>query len=213
MEDLAYEAKIKQYILDNPHLFVSPDKTESTVYFEKSIYFGNTIADCLVFNSYNYEIGIEIKTGHDSTYRLRKQLRDYIKVCDYVWVVIHESLTEEVLGILDELHLPFVGVITYIEYDGDVAGGIYRQASYNPVNSSYMAMMMMWSKELKVMAKAVAERNNENINKMTKKSQYIKYIIKKLGNEDAKGLLCNFIISGQGDPNKVTNSYRFNLSR
>lgn len=214
MEQLAYERAVKQFILNNEHLFTSVQSgPQPIVYFEKSITFGKTIADCLIFDHLNQEIGIEIKTAHDTVKRLPKQLKDYAKVCDYLWILVHNDILPEALQVLDTLSYSFVGIVTYVEYDGELFGGIYRKASYNPLNSTYMASMMMWSTELKIMAKSLANKNGDDVSKLTKKSQFIKYMIKILGEEDAKQYLVDFIVSGQGDPNKVVNAYRFTTDR
>lgn len=205
---LVYEHSVKEYILAHPHLFI-PRNSQSKVMFEKSIDFGSTICDVLLFNSVKHEVGIEIKTGHDSVKRLPKQLRDYAKVCDYLWVFVHDSLLDEVTQVIGQLDMPFIGIVSYFEVDGEIASGIIREASYNAYSSCYMACMMMWSTELKVMAKALAKDRHQNINSLTRKSQYIKYLLKQLGNKQVKSYLTYFILDNQSDPNKAYNAFKF----
>lgn len=206
--ELVYEHAVKEYILNHPHLFI-PKDSQSKVMFEKSIDFGSTICDVLLFNSVKHEVGIEIKTGHDSVKRLPKQLTDYAKVCDYLWVFVHDSLLDEVTEVISKLNMPFIGIVSYFEVDGEIASGIIKEASYNSNNSSYMACMMMWSTELKVMAKTLAKDRHQNINSLTRKSQYIKYMLKQLGNEQVKNYLTYFILDNQSDPNKTYNAFKF----
>lgn len=208
MGELVYEHSIKRYILNNPHLFI-PKNSQSKVMFEKSIDFGSTICDVLIFNSINQEVGIEIKTGHDSVKRLPKQLKDYAKVCDYLWVFVHDSLLDDVIKVINQLNMPFIGIVSYFEVDGEIASGIIKEARYNSTSSSYMACMMMWSTELKVMARALAKDRKQNINRLTRKSQYIKYMLKQLDNHKVKQYLTYFILDNQSDPNKTYNDFKF----
>lgn len=206
---MAYEKEVKNYILDNSHFFVKQPGM-CRIYFEKAICFGNTITDCLIFDKTNLEIGIEIKTKHDNTKRLAKQLTDYVRVCDYVWVFIHESLLYEVSDIIDRLGLDCVGIISYVEINDEIIGAVYRPAYYNNKSSVYLAYQMLWSTELKVLAKALVKSNGNTLKSVgTTKKRYIQYIVKSLGKEVAKQYLISFILSGQGDPNKVTNEYKF----
>lgn len=206
---MAYEKAVKNYILDNSHFFVR-DSSQCRIYFEKAICFGNTITDCLMFDKTNLEIGIEIKTKHDTTKRLAKQLTDYCSVCDYVWVLVHESLLSEAENIINKLGLDCIGIISYIEIQGEIIGAVYKPAYFNNKNSIYLAYQMLWSTELKVLTKALAISNGDTLKEIgTTKSKYIKYIVNSLGKGAAKQYLIDFILSGQGDPNKVTNEYKF----
>ena len=105
--------------------------------------------------------------------------------------------------------MPFIGIVSYFEVDGEIASGIIREARYNSASSSYMACMMMWSTELKVMARALAKDRKHNINKLTRKSQYIKYMLNQLGNHKVKKYLTYFILDNQSDPNKTYNDFKF----
>ncbi|MCC9083788.1 sce7726 family protein [Enterococcus faecium] len=77
---------------------------------------GNTICDCLIFTEKRGVIGIEIKTERDSTKRLNKQLKDYEKVCDFVYVLCHDTHVPKVEQILNRYNHRHVGILAYTEF-------------------------------------------------------------------------------------------------
>ena len=204
----AYELAVKQLILHKKHLFIDPEE-EATVIFEKSILRGHTIADCLIFSSDHLEVGVEIKTAHDTTKRLEKQLIDYTEVCDYVWLVIHDKQVKSVLSILDNDYFNHVGILTYVTVGDQLMPGIYREATYNWHASTKKSLDMLWSSELRWMANTVAHRNGTSINGYTRKKQYINYMIRMIGDKPTKAFLCNYLISHLSAVEKAITFYDF----
>lgn len=116
-----YELDIKKKILSSPNLFGNIGR--HVVISEKMIAEYSVIADLLVFSENYGIIGIEIKTEHDSTQRLNKQLRAYEAISTETWVVVHDSLYEHVAKVLKDNNHPHVGVISYSVYKGEIYMG------------------------------------------------------------------------------------------
>ncbi len=116
-----YELDVKKKILSSPNLFGNIGK--HVVVSEKMVAEFSVIADLLVFSENYGIIGIEIKTEHDSTQRLNKQLRAYEAISTETWVVVHDSLFEHVAKVLKNNNHPHVGVISYSVYKGDIIMG------------------------------------------------------------------------------------------
>ena len=147
-----YEIDIKKFILDNQHLFGSFGKAR--VVFEKALPSHKVIADALIFDEYRGIIGVEIKTEHDTTRRLNKQLGAYESLADDVWVVIHDSQYDKVLKVLDTYHHDTVGIITYSVFEDTIIAGVVREPTRSAQFRSKNALRMLWKKELAVIANA-----------------------------------------------------------
>lgn len=141
-----YEADIQELILNKQRIF--GDIGKSAIVFEKAIMQGNTICDCLVFTEKRGLIGIEIKTERDSTKRLNKQLSDYEKVCDYVYVLCHDSHVPKVEQILTRHNHKHVGILAYTEFMGEAMLGEYKQPSRSPKKSAYHMLNILWKEDL-----------------------------------------------------------------
>lgn len=225
--DKLYEANIKQLILKKKHIFV--DRGNSTVLFEKAIVVGSTIADCLIFSQDRGIIGVEIKTEHDTTRRLNKQLKNYSLVCDWVYVVCHDKHVESIEKILDKNGHSHCGIIAYTEFRGEAVIGVYRDPSKSPKKSPYMAYQMLWKQEIisllgsfKRQMKTLEDQgysvntaksrsnglhglyiqSNASNNKYVKKGELIKMIVNRLGHEKANTLLCDIFINGNLHPER-----------
>lgn len=125
-----YELDVKQKLLETPTLFGSLGK--SVVISEKAIPNFSVIADLLVFSENYGIIGLEIKTEHDSTQRLNKQLRAYEAISTEVWVVVHDSLYAHVHQVLEKNNHPTVGIISYSTFEGDIIFGKMREPVTSP---------------------------------------------------------------------------------
>lgn len=145
-----YEIDVKKFILDNQALFGSVGKAQ--VVFEKALPDHRVIADALIFDEFRGIIGVEIKTEHDTTRRLNKQLGAYEVLADEVWVVIHDSQYEKVLKVLNTYHHDSVGIITYSVYQDTIIAGIVRNPTRSPKFQPKDALRMLWKKELMVIA-------------------------------------------------------------
>lgn len=137
------EHHLKQFILSDDMADIlskndiNVNKERDKVYYEKAIDYGNSIVDSLILD-YNFTIGIEIKTENDSLKRLYKQLQSYIKVCTYVFVLVHDKHVEEAERILNrEASTRSVGIISYDNFDGEIIAGLYRPAKLNTRFSLY----------------------------------------------------------------------------
>lgn len=140
----AYELDVKNLILHRSHLFVANNDL-TTVVFEKVIA-RHTRADCLIFSHEKGIIGIEIKTARDSVARLDHQIRDYEKVCNYVYVLIHDDMVEEVAPIVK----PYgnVGIIAYTEMGNNLYPGVVQPATLNANQDLKAAFYhLTWSAE------------------------------------------------------------------
>lgn len=208
----AYAKDVKQLILNTPRLFVT-DEDSTAVWFEKGIV-GNyavhhTVADCLIFSQEQGLIGVEIKSAHDSKARLRRQLTDYSKVCDYVWVLIHDLMLPEVEPILEDF--PFVGVICYTELEDKLIPGVVKPPQPCPTVDTAQTLDMLWSDELYTLAKQAAKDAKKPIlpkYKLTQKDKRIKFIT-GMGDAFARDELMKLIISGYKHPDRSFNTYDF----
>lgn len=223
--DKLYEADIKELILNKKHIFLKNDYTKSTVVFEKGIVIGSTIADCLIFSEEGL-IGIEIKTEHDNTRRLNKQLKNYSLVCDKVYVLCHDNHVEKTEDILKKHNHHHCGIISYTEFRGEAVLGIYKPAVRSPFKNIRMAYQMLWKDEIssilgsfKRQMKTLEEegisvdmaksRSNglhglyiqsNASRKYLKKTDMINMIVSRLGEEEANRLLCDIFINGRFHP-------------
>lgn len=186
--ELAYEADIKELILNHKELFTKDPNT--AVIFEKSVCWGDLIADCLIFTD-NEIIGVEIKTAHDTTRRLPKQLTNYLKVCDKVYVLTHDLMYPKVSEVLQSF--PSVGLLTYAEVNDNIYVGKLKEAQLNLLDFK-MTMDMLWSSEIKKIGDSLAPGNRVMPYKVSSKSARIKYLLSQYGDEvPLKGLRNLFI--------------------
>lgn len=231
-----YEEDIKELILEKKHVILGKeDSSKNVILFEKGIVISSTIADVLVFSKEQGIIGIEIKTVHDTTRRLNKQLRNYSKVCDYVYVMCHDKhikQTEEVLRNQKHVH---VGIIAYVEFKDEVMMGVYKEAKKSPQKSVNMAFHMLWRDEIvnllgsfKRQVKTleemglkvnIAKSRSDGLHglyaqsnassKYLRKGDMIGMIVNRLGEEKANELLCSIFISERMHPDKHLKFHHF----
>jgi len=230
-----YEADIKQVILNKKHIFVKNADSRNTVLFEKGIVIGSTIADCLIFDSEQGIIGVEIKTEYDTTRRLNKQLKNYSIFCDKVYVMCHDNHVEKTEHILFKNNHHHVGIIAYSEFRGDAILGVYKEPMRSPFKNVRMAYNVLWKEEIsnllggfKRQMKTLEEqgikvdtadsrsnglhglytRSNAST-KYLKKSQMINMIVARLGEEESNRLLCDIFINKRMNPEKNLRFYHF----
>lgn len=229
-----YEDDIKKLILQKRHIFLKNENSRSTVLFEKGIVIGSTIADCLIFSDEGI-IGVEIKTEHDTTRRLNKQLRNYSLVCDKVFVLCHDKHVDHVEEILKKYNHHHVGIIAYTEFKGEPVLGTYKQAIKSPFKKVEMAYQMLWRDEIANLLGAfkrqvktleemgytvdtAASRSNglhglytksNASKKYLRKGQMISMIVNRLGKDEANRLLCDIFINGKMNPEKNLHFHHF----
>lgn len=206
-----YADSVKQLILDSPYLFTDKND-QTTVLFEKEIDGLSrkpTIADCLIFSHISGLIGVEIKTAHDSKARLRRQLTGYSKVCDKVYVFIHDSKFPEVEDVLEDF--PHVGCICYTEVDYMLSPGIVKRAAVNPLKDSRVELDMLWSEELWDMCKLVASIKHKKVvkYKTNTKKKRINFILSTMGTNEGSSLFVEFVIQGLLSPDRSFACYNF----
>lgn len=205
----AYANSVKESILRNKALFVDPIE-DTTVIFEKSMDGGKSIADCLIFSAWHGVVGVEIKTARDSNKRLMGQLTSYSKVCDYVYILVHDKMLHKVQTIADMF--PWVGIICYTELPDKLVLGKVREAQYNEHRDLHRTLEMLWKPEIKALLRHVMRELGRPMPHFPKswypKRDMINYLVK-----EAPGLtketFVNSIIFGIHDPNKVVHHYDF----
>lgn len=222
-----YEADIQELILSKKHIF--GDIGKSAIVFEKAIMRGNTICDCLIFTEKRGVIGIEIKTERDSTKRLNKQLRDYEKVCDFVYVLCHDDHVPKVEQILARYSHRHAGILAYTEFREEPMLGVYRKANPSPEKSAYHMLDILWKEEILKMlgtfrhygirvetATGTKFMTTENRSggvsglyvkstsgRSMRKPELIKNLISRLGgSEEATRVFCDIFINNRQHPEK-----------
>lgn len=229
-----YEEDIKELILQKRHIFLKNEDSKSTVLFEKGIVIGSTIADCLIFSEEGI-IGVEIKTEHDTTRRLNKQLKHYSLVCDKVYVLCHDNHVEKTEEILDKNNHHHVGILAYTEFRGEAVLGVYKPATLSPTKDVRMAYQMLWKEEIsqllgsfKRQVKTLEEQGlkvdmaksrsnglhglytkSNASKKYLRKSDMINMLVSRLGEEEANRLLCDIFIKGKMHPEKSLKFHYF----
>ena len=154
-KSVAYEADIQKMVLDNQTLFGTLGA--SNVIMEKKLPGRKVIADMLIFSSNKGIIGVEIKTAHDTTQRLNKQLDAYKKLCNQVWVVIADEQYDKVLAVLKRYNHDAVGIISYGQIGDKLYPGIMRRPHLPKEFDPKEAYRMLWKKELIVVANSLSE--------------------------------------------------------
>lgn len=131
---------------------------DTKVLFEKSIG-QHTVADCLVLSKVVGVVGIEFKSAHDTTRRLKRQLLDYLKVCQHVYVMCDKNILSHVLSITNDKMFENVGVIVTQDYEDEIVLGSLKKAQANPEFSLYMlADSLLWKGELYTLLKTIVTR-------------------------------------------------------
>lgn len=227
-----YEEHIKGGLLTQPYLFkqdgLISTEGEQVVIFEKAIMRGKCIMDCLVADSEGTVIGLEIKTEHDSTQRLKKQLHMYSLVCKYVYVVCHDDFVEKVETILKRHKYDYVGIISYIDFKGSPTFGKYKEAKVSPIRSAYHSLDILWKNELIVMYNKLRNPKTVNSNAYTlshemardykaasvnnklTKPQVITNMTNILGYEGSYRWFSRAMVYGIKNSEKILDRYMFN---
>ena len=233
------EKQVKQEILDNRYLFSYLGKLgESSIVFEKSVNHGKLIADALVFTTGKGLIGVEIKTEYDSLKRLSHQLDNYLAICNYVTVFIHESWVTKVEKLLASKHINHVvGIIVYSSYKNRVIAGVYKEMKTNPYIKPECTLDMLWKTDVRALVNQAVRSINakgtiakldryqgqgRTINiasdlkrpslgsRSLSKAMLVKQLIGLKGPQGAVNALCDMIITRSYDPEKTLKTYRFN---
>lgn len=200
-----YATEVKKAILNSKFLFTGDDD-KTSVLFEKEIDSqpgGHTIADCLIFSRSKGLIGVEIKTAHDSKARLRRQLWSYTRVCDYVWVFIHDTKLYETMDILEDY--PQVGIICYNEINDVITPGIIREPQHCD-NQLALAYDLSWATELWHLIKQMPSHG-----RLRGKRAYINFLVRR--GKPAYQAYINQWIDGYVAPDRRFSVYDFKERR
>ncbi len=228
------EADIKKAFLNNESVF--GDIGDSAIVYEKAICRGHTIMDIMLCTQRKGLIGVEIKTEIDTTRRLNRQLQDYEKVCDYVYVLCHDSHVEAVDTILKRYGHAHVGIICYSAFKGQPFFGVYKVAQRSPYKKSFHTLDILWKTEIQTLLGTFAHYSRHiqeetglkaqdtktrqggvgglaiksvYSNKM-RKGQLIQELINRVGEQEATNIFCDIFINNRNHPEKSIKLTHFN---
>lgn len=218
-----YEQEVKDAVLKERHLFyedeITSDQEDIRIYNEKAIAQGKCIMDCFVLDRNGTTLGIEIKTEMDSTQRLNKQLFYYSQVCKYVYVMCHDKHLPKVEKIIKDHKHTHVGILSYIDFKGELLVGKYKRATPSPHRTPYHCLNILWKMILVTMLRYIRDpftfRSGYNFNaggdksggsghfnnlafskKRNTKPQIINGIISYIGRENSYKLFTRCVIYG-----------------
>ncbi|MDT9683425.1 sce7726 family protein [Streptomyces sp. TRM76323] len=224
-----YERAVKTLLLTKPHIFGNLGR--SSVVFEKAIASHSVIADALIFSENYGIIGVEIKTDHDSTTRLNRQLSAYKVVCDQVYVLCHDNKLEAVERVLERYKHTSVGIVAYSTYEGEQALGIVKDSYPADEYKPEAILDVLWKSEVRALADVVSSPTKLTIidmkrklgesfnrfamsvppvftNRMPKKS-LINQIITRIGKYQAHEIATMMFYEHIKDPEKALKYYMF----
>lgn len=185
----AYEADVKQWVLDNGYLF-SSDK-DAIAIFEKLIY--RVRVDCLIMDK-DKITGIEIKTNHDTNKRLEHQLKEYLLICDKVYVLVHDEMYPKVVDIVNEY--PKVGIICYNEINNRIVGGLLRGAKDNQPSYQSQLWRLLWGTE----TRSLAASQGLPVGKLSRRKVLNSYLLSTLGPKKVSYLIRQMYMHKNFDP-------------
>lgn len=220
------EPELQEFVLENKHLF--GDMGRTSLIFEKRLSVSKkdgapvSIADCLIFTEKKNIIGCELKSEADNTRRLNRQLRASALICDYQYVICHDKHVPEVERIINRYGHQQVGIISYIEFRGEIVAGVYREPIKNPKRDAYHVLNMLWKSEIvsllgafrrpleraeKELGVSIPEnrttygdKNNQNsFTHRMSKPQLIRNLIARVGPEEATKIACDVFINNKHD--------------
>lgn len=231
-----YEQQVKDLILSHESLF--GDLGRSSIVYEKAINSQSIIADCLIFTEKKGVIGVEIKTAHDTTRRLNKQLKGYSAVCRYVYVLCADSQLDAVENVITTYGHSHVGIMCYDMFGESAVVGIYKPAMLSPNFSVYSLTDILWKQEIanilgqlkhpaKYREKAFGEKSlklkrtdyGESgttsgfgggfTTSRIRKPYMIQNMIGLFGKYQTEKIIVNYFIEEQRSPEKVIHFYHF----
>ena len=147
MEKLYIEDKIRLYDEDiREPLFTYFEEMYGKVRFFEEKIIGKSRADIIAICREQI-VGVEIKSDVDTYTRLKSQIRNYNKFCDYNYIAIGKSHERHI-----EKYIPkeWGILVVYVEAD-KICIVENRTAIYNPKVKQDMQMAMMWRVELQRM--------------------------------------------------------------
>ena len=231
------ESDIVRLIKGKEHLF--GDIGASALIFEKAIMQGATIMDCMIVTEKKGVIGVEIKTERDSTQRLNKQIENYSKVCDYVYVMCHDTHVAKVEKILKSKKYTHVGIIAYIQIGETPYVGVYKEPQFSPIKDVYHTLNILWRAEIsdilgtfKHPARRIEQATNGQlkaremsnrgagidglykapiVSRNDRKPNLINALISRVGHKEANKIFCHVMMHPEQTPDKAITLHHFNL--
>lgn len=196
-EKTPIEHDIKEFFLHNKYLFNDDlgDLGENRIVFEKNIGNQKVRADALVFTELKGIIGVEFKTQNDTLKRLPRQLKQYIRTCNYVYVFCDDSHALFVEDIIKKLGYSCVGIISYTVYEDLIIAGVYRKAKKNPNYSLYTACHLFWKSELHFILRTLTNKPIDLI-KNTFQTEYINTVQELTKNPQTEHLMQSRLAEG-----------------
>lgn len=112
----------------------------------------NSRLDVGRINGYSY--AYEIKTEFDTLDKLNKQIEDYSKVFEYIYIVIHRCHLNKAVKMIPD----HCGIITYRIVDGELKFNFYKKVRKNKYLSMDDQVKTLNSKELTQMLKELKSK-------------------------------------------------------
>lgn len=127
------------------------NKQDEVMLFEMNI--DNSRADICSIN--RKSIAYEIKTEFDSTVRLEKQINDYLKTFEYVYVITHKVHVEKIKTLIPEE----CGIQVYNLLDGEGKFKTIRKAQKN-IHIDFNAQIRnLTSEDLRIILREIGVKN------------------------------------------------------
>jgi hypothetical protein len=134
---------------------------------------GDSRADLCKINGHSY--CYEIKTDYDTLARLRKQLSDYSKVFDYVFVICSRKRMPDVLPLLDDN----VGLYVYDGAKEKPAYSLAKESKISNVHDPRMQLGCLSQKELQNAFSSNERKESIIMKELTKSPAFINSVFKK----------------------------------
>lgn len=171
-----YDKDIREPMFD----YLEEQFGKTRIFEEKII--GRSRADIIMLTDESI-IGIEIKSDRDTYDRLKKQVRNYNKYCDYNYIAIGKTHEKHV-----EKHVPKEWGIFVVAMEEDgILVSEKRVAMMNPKMKKDAQVTMLWRPELQ----HILERNHLPKYKQKSKKFVQQKLIEKLEWQELKQQMCD----------------------
>lgn len=170
-----YDEDIREPLFD----YLEEQFGKTRIFEEKII--GRSRADIVLLTDESI-IGIEIKSDADSYERLKRQIREYNKFCDFNYVAVGKKHEKSI-----DTHVPKEwGIFIVSVEDGEILVTEKREALENPKLKKERQLTMLWRPELQ----RILERNHLPRYKQKSKKFVQQKLIEKLEWEQLKLQMC-----------------------
>lgn len=183
---LTKEIEYRLYDEDiRPILFDTYEMSNEKLRFFEEFCIGKSRADAIMVSD---EItGFEIKSDKDSLERLEKQIKNYNRFCDKVYLVVGNKFLEKAETMLPQ----FWGMyLVYADDEGTIRIEMIREAQQNPRIRLKTQMKLLWRNEL---TQIVRKYRMGGVTKRNKR-QLVELIMEKLPKEQVRQELCGQLL-------------------